>query len=98
MTPVEATGPGIVSFTGVRSGYGNTVEIDHGRGLKTRYAHLSSISVRAGQRVAVGQRLGGMGSTGRSTGTHLHYEVWVNGRARNPDQFVRAGAYVLEAE
>lgn len=98
MTPIEATGPGVVSFTGVRSGYGNTIEIDHGRGLKTRYAHLNAIAVRPGQRVAVGQRIGGMGSTGRSTGTHLHYEVWVNGRARNPDQFVRAGAYVLEAE
>ncbi len=97
MTPIQATGPGVVSFTGVRSGYGNTVEIDHGRGFKTRYAHLQVISVRPGQKVAVGQRLGGMGSTGRSTGTHLHYEVWVNGRAQNPDRFVKAGAHVLEA-
>ncbi|MEO8115126.1 MAG: M23 family metallopeptidase [Phenylobacterium sp.] len=97
MTPIHATGPGVVSFTGVRSGYGNTVEIDHGGGLKTRYAHLKSISVQVGERVAVGQRLGGMGSTGRSTGTHLHYEVWVNGRARNPDRFVKAGAYVFQA-
>ncbi|HEY8574461.1 M23 family metallopeptidase [Phenylobacterium sp.] len=96
MTPVYSTAPGVVSFTGVRSGYGNTVEVDHGRGFKTRYAHLHSIGVRAGQRVAVGQRLGGMGSTGRSTGTHLHYEVWVNGRAQNPDRFVRAGQYVLQ--
>jgi murein DD-endopeptidase MepM/ murein hydrolase activator NlpD len=96
MTPVTATGPGVVSFTGVRSGYGNTVEIDHGGGLKTRYAHLRSIGVRAGQQVAVGQRLGGMGSTGRSTGTHLHYEVWVNGRPQNPDRFVKAGEYVLK--
>jgi murein DD-endopeptidase MepM/ murein hydrolase activator NlpD len=88
----------VVSFTGVRSGYGNTVEIDHGRGFKTRYAHLAAISVNVGQQVAVGQRLGGMGSTGRSTGTHLHYEVWVNGRAQNPDRFVKAGACVLQAE
>jgi murein DD-endopeptidase MepM/ murein hydrolase activator NlpD len=97
MTPIQATGPGVVSFTGVRSGYGNTIEIDHGRGFKTRYAHLRSIGVRVGERVAVGQRIGGMGSTGRSTGTHLHYEVWVNGRAQNPDRFVKAGAYVLQA-
>ncbi|MCR5880585.1 M23 family metallopeptidase [Phenylobacterium sp. J367] len=97
MTPIYATGPGVVSFTGVRSGYGNTVEIDHGRGLKTRYAHLQAIGVRVGQPVGVGQRIGGMGSTGRSTGTHLHYEVWVNGRAQNPDRFLKAGAYVLQA-
>jgi len=98
MTPVDATAPGVVSFTGVRSGYGNTVEVDHGRGFKTRYAHLATISVSVGQQVGVGQRLGGMGSTGRSTGTHLHYEVWVNGRAQNPDRFVKAGAYVQQAE
>ncbi|WP_372786140.1 M23 family metallopeptidase [Phenylobacterium sp.] len=98
MTPIHATAPGVVSFTGVRSGYGNTVEVDHGRGFKTRYAHLAAISVHVGQEVAVGQRLGGMGSTGRSTGTHLHYEVWVNGRAQNPDRFVKAGAYVLQAD
>jgi murein DD-endopeptidase MepM/ murein hydrolase activator NlpD len=97
MTPVHATAPGIVSFTGVRSGYGNTIEIDHGRGFKTRYAHLAKIAVHVGDRVTVGSRLGGMGSTGRSTGPHLHYEVWVNGRAQNPDRYVRAGAYVLQA-
>jgi len=97
MTPIHATAPGVVSFTGVRSGYGNTVEIDHGQGFKTRYAHMAVISVRVGQQVGVGQRLGGMGSTGRSTGTHLHYEVWLNGRAQNPDRFVKAGAYVLQA-
>ena len=95
-TPVLATGPGVVSFTGPRAGYGNTIEIDHGKGLKTRYAHLQAIAVRPGQRVAVGQRIGGMGSTGRSTGPHLHYEVWVNGRAKNPDRFVKAGDYVLQ--
>ena len=98
MEAIHATAPGIVSFTGVRSGYGNTVEIDHGRGLKTRYAHMAVISVAVGQQVAVGQRLGGMGSTGRSTGTHLHYEVWLNGRAMNPDRFLKAGDYVQQAE
>lgn len=94
--PIFATGPGVVSFTGQRSGYGNVVEIDHGRGLKTRYAHLSGFAVRPGQRVAVGQRIAAMGSTGRSTGTHLHYEVWVNGRAQNPGRFLKAGQYVLQ--
>lgn len=98
MTPILATAPGVVSFTGRRAGYGNTVEIDHGRGFKTRYAHLQAIAVRSGQKVALGQRVGGMGSTGRSTGTHLHYEVWVNGRAQNPDRFLKAGAYVREAD
>ena len=98
MEAIHATAPGVISFTGVRSGYGNTVEVDHGRGLKTRYAHLAAISVAVGQRVGVGQRLGGMGSTGRSTGTHLHYEVWLNGRAMNPDRFLKAGDYVQQAE
>jgi len=96
--PIYSTGPGVVSYTGQRSGYGNVVEIDHGRGLKTRYAHLSSFAVRPGERVAVGQRIAAMGSTGRSTGTHLHYEVWVNGRAQNPGRFLKAGQYVLQDE
>jgi murein DD-endopeptidase MepM/ murein hydrolase activator NlpD len=96
-TAIYSTGPGVVSYTGVRSGYGNVVEIDHGRGLKTRYAHLSAIAVQPGQRVGIGQRIAAMGSTGRSTGTHLHYEVWVNGRAQNPGRFLKAGQYVLQA-
>jgi len=95
-TPIMATAPGVISFTGVRAGYGNTVEIDHGGGFKTRYAHLSSIGVRVGQRVAIGTRVGAMGSTGRSTGPHLHYEVWVNGKAQNPNRFLRAGEYVQQ--
>ena len=96
-TPIMATAPGVISFTGVRSGYGNTIEIDHGGGFKTRYAHLQAISVRVGQRVAIGQRVGAMGSTGRSTGPHLHYEVWANGRAQNPNRFLKAGEYVQQA-
>lgn len=96
MTPIYSTAPGVVSFTGVRTGYGNCIEIDHGGGFKTRYAHLQAIGVQVGQRVAVGQRIGGMGSTGRSTGPHLHYEVWVDGRAQNPDRFLRAGDYVQQ--
>jgi murein DD-endopeptidase MepM/ murein hydrolase activator NlpD len=97
MTPVLATAPGVVSYAGVRSGYGNTVEVDHGSGLKTRYAHLHQIGVRPGQRVAVGQRVGGMGTTGRSTGVHLHYEVWMNGRVQNPDRFLKAGQHVQQS-
>lgn len=96
MTPIHASAPGIVSFVGVRTGYGNTVEIDHGGGFKTRYAHLQGYSVRVGERVAVGERIGAMGSTGRSTGVHLHYEVWVNGRPENPMRFLKAGDYVQQ--
>ena len=96
LTPIYSTAPGIVSFVGVRTGYGNVVEIDHGNGFKTRYAHLASAAVRPGQRVAVDQRIASMGSTGRSTGNHLHYEVWQNGRAQNPARFLKAGDYVQQ--
>ncbi|HYF24081.1 MAG TPA: peptidoglycan DD-metalloendopeptidase family protein [Caulobacteraceae bacterium] len=96
LTPIRSTAPGVVSYAGVRSGYGNTVEVDHGAGYKTRYAHLQTISVRPGERVGVGQRIGAMGSTGRSTGVHLHYEIWVNGRPQNPARFVKAGDYVQQ--
>jgi murein DD-endopeptidase MepM/ murein hydrolase activator NlpD len=95
-TPIYVTAPGTVSFTGVRNGYGNVVEVDHGHGFKTRYAHLSAISVTVGQHVAVGQRVGAMGSTGRSTGTHLHYEVWVDGKVQNPLRFLKAGEDVQQ--
>lgn len=95
-TPILATAPGVVSFTGVRSGYGNTIEIDHGRGFKTRYAHLNAIAVRPGQAIAVGQRIGAMGTTGRSTGVHLHYEVWVDGRPQNPARFLKAGESLVQ--
>jgi murein DD-endopeptidase MepM/ murein hydrolase activator NlpD len=97
MTPVYSTAPGVVSFTGVRSGYGDTVEIDHGHGFKTRFGHLASISVTVGQKVGIHQKIGGIGSTGRSTGPHLHYEVWVDGRPQNPARFVKAGDYVQQA-
>jgi murein DD-endopeptidase MepM/ murein hydrolase activator NlpD len=96
MTPIYSTGPGIVAYTGQRSGYGNVVEIDHGHGFKTRYAHLSTAAVARGQHVGVGQRIGAMGSTGRSTGVHLHYEVWVNGRVQDPTRFLKAGDYVQQ--
>ncbi|MGD9814121.1 MAG: peptidoglycan DD-metalloendopeptidase family protein [Hyphomonadaceae bacterium] len=94
--PVVATSPGVVVFAGTRSGYGYTVEIDHGHGFKTRYGHLRDIQVQRGDRVAIGQRIGSMGSTGRSTATHLHYEVWFRGRAVDPVYFLRAGRHVHE--
>jgi murein DD-endopeptidase MepM/ murein hydrolase activator NlpD len=97
-TPIYVTAPGIVSFTGQRTGYGNTIEVDHGHGFKTRYAHLSAISVGVGQQVAVGQRIGAMGSTGRSTGDHLHYEVWVDGKPQTPLRFLKAGADVQQTQ
>jgi murein DD-endopeptidase MepM/ murein hydrolase activator NlpD len=96
-TPVHATAPGVVSFTGQRNGYGNVVEIDHGHGLKTRFGHLAAIYVTVGQNVTIGTKLGGIGSTGRSTGPHLHYEVWVDGRLQNPERFLEAGQYVQQA-
>ncbi|MEQ1616780.1 MAG: peptidoglycan DD-metalloendopeptidase family protein [Terricaulis sp.] len=94
--PVVATSPGTVVFAGTRSGYGYTVEIDHGHGFKTRYGHLRDIQVQRGEQVAIGQRIGSMGSTGRSTATHLHYEVWFRGRAVDPVNFLRAGRHVHE--
>jgi murein DD-endopeptidase MepM/ murein hydrolase activator NlpD len=95
-TPIHVTASGVVAFTGQRTGYGNTVEVDHGHGLRTRYAHLSAISVRPGQTVTVGQQIGAMGSTGRSTGVHLHYEVWQDGRLQDPERFLKAGQGVQQ--
>jgi murein DD-endopeptidase MepM/ murein hydrolase activator NlpD len=94
--PVVTTSPGVVSFAGVRPGYGYVVEVDHGHGFKTRYGHLKDIQVSRGERVAIGQRVGSMGSTGRSTGTHLHYEVWYRGKVYDPIKFLRAGRHVHE--
>ncbi len=97
MTPVYATAPGVVSFAGARSGYGDTVEITHDRGFVTRFAHLGTIAVGVGQKVTVHQRIGAIGSTGRSTGPHLHYEVWRDGRPLDPQRFLKAGDYVQQA-
>lgn len=83
-TPVLASGGGFVAFAGTAGGYGQMVEIDHGGGLRTRYAHLSRLLVRAGEPVGQRQEIALMGSTGRSTGSHLHFEVRVNGRATDP--------------
>jgi murein DD-endopeptidase MepM/ murein hydrolase activator NlpD len=89
--PVTATAPGRVVRAGRLGGYGLMVEIDHGLGVRTRYAHLSAVQVRPGQRVPLGGRVGLVGRSGRSTGPHLHYEVLVDGRPRNPQPFLKAG-------
>ncbi len=87
-TPVVAPANGTVSFAGVQSGYGNVVIIDHGTGLTTRYGHLSHIDVAVGQQVTRGDLLGRVGSTGRSTGPHLHYEVRINDDPVDPMQYL----------
>jgi len=89
-TPVTAVADGVVTFSGVRNGYGNVIEIDHGNGYMTRYAHNSTIDAKAGDRVHAGQMIANVGSTGRSTGPHCHFEVWYNGRAVNPMVYVKA--------
>ena len=95
-TPIYATADGVVTDAGYNNGgYGNLVKIDHGRGIETRYGHMSAILVREGQRVVRGQQIGRMGSTGRSTGNHLHYEVRIDGRAVNPIPFMKSNDYLL---
>ena len=95
-TPIYATADGVVSTAGYNSGgYGNLIKVDHGKGIETRYGHLSSMAVQAGQRVTRGQLIGRMGSTGRSTGSHLHYEVRIDGRAVNPIPFMKSNDYLL---
>lgn len=89
--PVEATAAGIVTKAEREGSYGNLVEIDHGNGLQTRYGHLSGFAVTAGQKVKIGQTVGYVGSTGRSTGSHLHYETRVGGVAVNPESYLAAG-------
>ena len=90
------TADGTILRAGWNSGgYGNLVEIDHGRGITTRYGHMSAILVGEGQHVTRGQQIGRMGSTGRSTGNHLHYEVRIDGKAINPIPFMRSTDYVL---
>lgn len=97
-TPILAAAPGRVVYVGQKSGYGNVVEVDHGQGILTRYAHLSGFTSKVGAQVAAGEQIAKMGSTGRSTGSHLHFEVRLNGVAVNPRRFLEAKADVLEVK
>lgn len=93
-SPIYAAAKGRVSFVGRRQGYGNCIEIRHGNGLMTRYGHLSKFDAHVGEKVEAGTRIAAMGSTGRSTGSHLHFEVRVNGKPVNPRPFLEASRNV----
>lgn len=95
---IIAPAPGKVTFAGWKSKYGRLIEIDHGAGIKTRYAHLHRIFVKRGQRVKFRQKIGLLGNSGRSTGAHLHYETVFNGKLINPMKFIKAGRYVFQEE
>ena len=97
-TPIYATADGVVAHAARQGGYGNMVEINHGKGIATRYGHLSKILVSDNTRVKRGQLIALMGSTGRSTGPHLHYEVRIDGHAVNPVPFLTSGDYLLAAQ
>ncbi|RYY26825.1 MAG: M23 family peptidase [Sphingomonadales bacterium] len=97
-TPIYATADGVISHAARRGGYGNLVQINHGRGIETRYGHLSKILIADNTRVKRGQLIGLMGSTGRSTGSHLHYEVRVDGKAVNPIPFMQSGEYLVQIQ
>jgi len=88
MSPVYVTAGGVVTYSGYRDDYGKVVEIDHGNGIATRYAHLHRQTVSVGQRVAAHSQIGFLGSTGRATGPHVHYEVLVNGEPQDPEKFL----------
>ena len=94
--PIYAAAKGTVTFAGVKQGYGNVIEVSHGNGLLTRYAHMSAFRARVGQPVEAGAVIGAIGSTGRSTGPHLHFEVRINDRPVNPRPFLEAAPHVLE--
>lgn len=96
--PIKATAPGKVVKSRSIWPYGNMVEIDHGNGFRTRYGHMRKLNVKKGEDVKLGQQLGEMGSTGRVTGTHLHYEVWFDDIVRDPMPFIKAAANVLEIQ
>jgi len=97
-TPIYATADAIVSRSEWANGYGNLIELGHGRGFETRYGHLSRSLVRAGQRVKRGDMIGLMGSTGRSTGSHLHYEVRIDGKAVNPIPFLQSNTLLASLQ
>lgn len=94
--PIHAAADGKVTFVGTKSGYGKVVEITHGNGMMTRYAHMSAWRTKAGEAVAAGEVIGLIGNTGRSTGPHLHFEVRIHGRAVNPRPFLETAPHVLE--
>ena len=94
-TPIYATADGVVSFAGWYHGYGNLIEVAHGKAIETRYGHLSKLYVKPNTQVKRGQLIGLMGSTGRSTGSHLHYEVRIDGRAVNPVPFIQSADYLV---
>lgn len=94
-TPIYSTADGVVIYAGWLSGYGRLIKIQHEFGIETRYAHLAKIRVNVGQRVSRGDRIGDMGSSGRSTGTHLHYEVRVGGKPVNPMTYIKAAQDVF---
>jgi murein DD-endopeptidase MepM/ murein hydrolase activator NlpD len=95
-SPIHAAANGVVTFVGTKSGYGKVVEISHGNGMLTRYAHMSAWRARNGQQVSAGDVIGLIGSTGRSTGPHLHFEVRIYDRAVNPRPFLETAPHVLE--
>ena len=97
-TPIYATADGVVDRAERAGGYGNMIELDHGKGIATRYGHLSKILVADGAHVQRGQLIALMGSTGRSTGSHLHYEVRIDGHAVNPAPFLTTADYLLAAK
>jgi len=96
-TPIYATADGTIDRAEWFGGYGNMVEIDHGKGIATRYGHMSRIAAHSGEHVRRGELIGYVGSTGRSTGNHLHYEVRIDGHAVNPIPFLESSNYVMAA-
>ncbi len=94
-TPIYATADGVVTFAGWSNGYGRPIKIQHAFGIETRYGHLAQIRVEVGQKISRGDRIGDMGNSGRSTGTHLHYEVRIGGNAVNPMTFIKAANHVF---
>ena len=95
VTPIHSSADGIVIKTGWMSGYGRTIKIKHDFGFETRFAHLSKIRLKKGQKVSHGDHIGDMENTVRSTGTHLHYEVRLNGKAVNPMKYIKAARNVF---
>ncbi len=95
-SPVYVTAPGVVTYAGWSGKYGRLIEVDHGGGITTRYGHLRKILAKKGQELKFHDKIGLLGSTGRSTGAHLHYEVLFKGKAKNPMKFIKAGRHVFQ--